>query len=285
MAITVARLIQKTLIQPVNLHDTYREPCKSPNCLMPADPNDLICEDCKKKAKEAIEAERKRDLESKTCQIIGCTNLKHRDEKFCLDHGAKLLLGKKAATFTPEEKQKLEPKANGTKQKQRKKELSEFSLDLMAGAIRLSKSDENGAAQCVSCGKYGLCFGNGTSTFQNGHFVARSNCGELKYELDNCGPQCPACNVHATHATHIERIRAKFEETMRREHGDERVDFMLAHKLRFFKEPNDSELFEICKGFYEVIQKHLPQKSFEVQQAFKSSLGGRACSSFKKYLK
>ena len=66
------------------------------------------------------------------------------------------------------------------------------------------------AKVCYTCGARG-------KTLQCGHFVARSYLA-TRFDEDNCRPQCVGCNLFGGGKP------LDFEEHLRREIGDERVD-------------------------------------------------------------
>lgn len=55
--------------------------------------------------------------------------------------------------------------------------------------IRLKDADENGIAECVTCGKK-----DHWKKLQNGHFMSRRH-QSIRWDEDNCGVQCYSCNV------------------------------------------------------------------------------------------
>ena len=55
--------------------------------------------------------------------------------------------------------------------------------------IRLRYSDDNGRAECYTCGKI-----DHYKRLQCGHFVSRKHLA-TRFDETNCQVQCPACNV------------------------------------------------------------------------------------------
>jgi hypothetical protein len=92
---------------------------------------------------------------------------------------------------------------------------------------RLTYADWKGDVSCFTCswrGHWTEC--------DAGHFVSRG-CLILRFEPDNVRPQCRDCNRHA------EGKRAVFEEELRGELGDERVDEILRlRRQSAFYEPD-----------------------------------------------
>ena len=73
--------------------------------------------------------------------------------------------------------------------------LMESRMDRLAQTVSRCKGMKkiNGvwASQCVTCGKWGPCFGAGAH--QGGHFIPRG-CRITRWEPMNIWPQCIACN-------------------------------------------------------------------------------------------
>ena len=59
----------------------------------------------------------------------------------------------------------------------------------MSEYIRRRAADFRGNAKCVSCGVQ-----KPWKELQCGHYVSRSHLS-LRWDLRNCWPQCPACNI------------------------------------------------------------------------------------------
>lgn len=54
--------------------------------------------------------------------------------------------------------------------------------------VRLSKSNEDGFAKCISCGKIEYW-----QDMDNGHYIDRKHMS-TRWDVDNCYPQCRSCN-------------------------------------------------------------------------------------------
>ena len=97
----------------------------------------------------------------------------------------------------------------------------------------------DGRVACYTCGTV-----KPIAQQQNGHFIKRDYY-HLRWEMDNCRPLCAACNMWDDQT----EILAIYEEKLRAEIGDKRVDEMLASKSEFHKKPNESEMQDILLSF------------------------------------
>ena len=97
----------------------------------------------------------------------------------------------------------------------------------------------DGRVACYTCGVV-----KPIAQQQNGHFIKRDYY-HLRWEMDNCRPLCAACNMWDDQT----EILAIYEEKLRAEIGDKRVDEMLASKSEFHKKPNESEMQDILLSF------------------------------------
>ena len=86
--------------------------------------------------------------------------------------------------------------------------------------VRLTHADQDGNCTCVTCGKV-LPW----HKIQCGHFVSRKH-KSTRWRLDNCKPQCYACNIHG----HGEQY--KFGKYLDELYGNGHCDrlFRLSHK-------------------------------------------------------
>lgn len=82
--------------------------------------------------------------------------------------------------------------------------------------IRVSYADFDGYASCFTCGARMLW-----QELQCGHWIPRGN-GATRFHEDNCRPQCSNCNEHRG------GLPVAFEEGLRTDLGDEKVDALLA---------------------------------------------------------
>ena len=79
---------------------------------------------------------------------------------------------------------------------------------------------------------------------QNGHFIKRDYY-HLRWDWSNCRVQCETCNMWEDQT----EILAIYEEKLRAEIGDKRVEEMLASKSVFNKKPNELEMQDILLSF------------------------------------
>lgn len=97
----------------------------------------------------------------------------------------------------------------------------------------------DGRVACYTCGIV-----KPIAQQQNGHFIKRDYY-HLRWEMDNCRPLCADCNMWDDQT----EILAVYEEKLRAEIGDARVDEMLASKSVFNKKPNELEMQDILLSF------------------------------------
>lgn len=97
----------------------------------------------------------------------------------------------------------------------------------------------DGRVACYTCGVV-----KPIAQQQNGHFIKRDYY-HLRWEMDNCRPQCADCNMFEDQT----EILAIYESKLRAEIGDKRVDEMLASKSEFHKKPNQLELTQLIELF------------------------------------
>lgn len=97
--------------------------------------------------------------------------------------------------------------------------------------IRARGTDKKGLVTCYTCPKVGTI-----QTMQCGHYVTRS-IYVLRWDPDNCRPQCYGCNV-----MHGGRV-ITFRENLVNEIGEEAVLALEAKRHQLFK-PKDEWLIE-----------------------------------------
>lgn len=95
--------------------------------------------------------------------------------------------------------------------------------------VRLRAADYRGYVHCYTCSWIG-----NWRLAQCGHFVPRGNLA-TRFEPDNCRPQCSDCNEYHNGRFDI------FEEELRDELGDHRVDELLATQGITFLRPEEWE--------------------------------------------
>jgi hypothetical protein len=104
--------------------------------------------------------------------------------------------------------------------KRKKKTLAkeiEDAAKLLQRYVRLKASDDNGYAQCVTCGKT-----DHYKNLQGGHFIPR-NRTILKLYEENIHPQCPHCNCWGMKQAHYV---LKYRAWMVDMYGERRVKAM-----------------------------------------------------------
>ena len=93
----------------------------------------------------------------------------------------------------------------------------EKAAKLLQRLVRMEAADDNGYAQCVTCGKI-----DHYKDLQGGHFIPR---GRTVFKLykPNCNPQCPSCNLWGMKQAHyVLRYRQWMVDT----HGERKVKAM-----------------------------------------------------------
>jgi phosphorylcholine metabolism protein LicD len=98
----------------------------------------------------------------------------------------------------------IKPKKKAKTISQLKKELD----TVFSQYVRLYYSDENGIAECYTCGVK-----KPFSQLQNGHFFSRSNLS-TRFLLINCRVQCAGCNVfrHGNYIVYTQKMIAELGE-------------------------------------------------------------------------
>lgn len=88
-----------------------------------------------------------------------------------------------------------------TKKKKTYKQLKHLADKLFSFYIRQRGIDDFGNNYCITCGVQ-----KPWKELQNGHYVTR-NCMALRYDEQNCHPQCMGCNVFQKGRLDIYAIR------------------------------------------------------------------------------
>lgn len=96
-------------------------------------------------------------------------------------------------------------------------------LDAVFSKYIRTKYSKNGICACFTCGKKMTI-----AQAQNGHFVARSYLA-TRFDEDNCRPQCVGDNLFGNGKP------LDFEEHLREEIGDERVDALKQRRHQIVK--------------------------------------------------
>lgn len=109
--------------------------------------------------------------------------------------------------------------------KRKVKSLSKWKheLDAIVSKYVRRKYSKGGICTCYTCGKRMTI-----QTSQNGHFVARSYLA-TRFDEDNMRPQCAGCNLFGNGKP------LDFEEHLREEIGDERVDALKQRRHQIVK--------------------------------------------------
>lgn len=102
-----------------------------------------------------------------------------------------------------------------------KKKLSVQLDDTFSIFIRLSWANSDGLCTCFSCGKKIFW-----KYITNGHWITRG-VYQLRYDEDNCRPQCAPCNGDMTNVRFLE-----FERSLQEELGEQRIAEMKAIAIR-----------------------------------------------------
>lgn len=92
--------------------------------------------------------------------------------------------------------------------------------------VRQFYADKEGAVLCYTC-PYKAHW----KKMQNGHYITRSK-KYVRWDLDNCRPQCFVCNMRNQGMSHI------FRENLVGEIGIDRVEALEARSKPLFREPD-----------------------------------------------
>jgi hypothetical protein len=119
-----------------------------------------------------------------------------------------------------------------TKYKKTKKRIARKTLirrldSVLSKYVRKKYSDSKGWTSCFTCGKRAHW-----KHIQNGHYISRKVL-QLRYEEDNCRPQCVGCNIFKN------GVPITFRENLVKELGEERVKEMEASRFAVFKVGDD----------------------------------------------
>jgi len=107
--------------------------------------------------------------------------------------------------------------------------------------IRQRKADDNGYAQCVTCGKV-----DQWKHLQNGHYVGRGFMG-TRFDEENCNVQCDRCN---------RRLKGNMDEYaiyLKQEYGDDILD-RLHQKKRAGRKIGAGEYRELLEHYKEKLE-------------------------------
>lgn len=103
--------------------------------------------------------------------------------------------------------------------------------------IRVTYSDFQGYVRCYTCGTV-----MPWQEAQNGHFIRRGH-SIVRYDEDNCRPQCPTCNEVRG------GMEESFEQHLRDDLGDETVDALLKRGQgeKNYSDEEYKEIINSCK--------------------------------------
>jgi len=123
----------------------------------------------------------------------------------------------------------------------------EKAAKLMQRLVRLKASDDNGYCACVTCGKV-----DHYKSMQGGHFYSRRHI-IFKVYIENCHPQCPACNQWGMKTTKIQEAYRIYMEDM---YGARRIRAM--QKLAWRPSPKfyRKDIIDLQNEFKEQIKYH-----------------------------
>lgn len=99
--------------------------------------------------------------------------------------------------------------------------------------VRKKHANKQGYVKCYTCEKKAYWQGEG---MQNGHFISRSS-RALRWDEDNCRPQCYACNCMKYGQQYI------FAQNLNKEFGYDKADELLQQSRKIVKH-TDAELLE-----------------------------------------
>ena len=108
--------------------------------------------------------------------------------------------------------------------------------------IRRKYADKNGIVKCYTCEKKAYWKGQGN---QNGHFIRRAS-RILRWDEDNCRPQCYACNCHRYGQQYI------FAQNLNKEFGYDKAAELLQKSRQLIKQA-DFELIELIDHYKSLV--------------------------------
>jgi hypothetical protein len=110
--------------------------------------------------------------------------------------------------------------------------------------IRRKHSDKNGIVKCYTCNKKAYWKGEG---MQNGHFISR-NSRILRWEENNCRPQCYACNCMRYGQNYI------FAMNLNKEFGYDIASDLLRKSKQIVKLSNE-DLISLINKYKNLVEK------------------------------
>lgn len=123
--------------------------------------------------------------------------------------------------------------------------------DVFSYYIRLTNANDTGVCSCYTCGKKFFW-----KYIQNGHFMIRT-VWPLRWNIDNCRPQCQPCNGNMD-----QRRLFDYEESLRDELGDERVDEMkgMRHVVKKWEKLELIAMIVDYEGKVKKMSMNIPQE-------------------------
>lgn len=109
--------------------------------------------------------------------------------------------------------------------------------------FRANESDEQGAVNCVTCGRW-MLWKMPDGSCHCGHFESRGHYA-VRFMPENCGVQCKICNSFQ------EGRKPDFELHLRKKHGDKIVDNIKTLARLSNKRLSDFQLRETGKHYKE----------------------------------
>lgn len=109
--------------------------------------------------------------------------------------------------------------------------------------VRKKHANKLGYVKCYTCDKKAYWKGEG---MQNGHFISRSS-RALRWDEDNCRPQCYACNCMKYGQQYI------FAQNLNKEFGYDKADELLQQSRKIVKH-TDAELLEKIEFYKEKLK-------------------------------
>mgnify|MGYP001231109364 CR=1 FL=1 len=110
--------------------------------------------------------------------------------------------------------------------------------------VRRKDADLNGIVKCYTCEKRAYWKGQG---MQNGHFISRAS-RILRWSVDNCRPQCYACNCMRYGQNYI------FAMNLNEEFGYDIASELLIKSRETIKQA-DFELIELYEKYKLLVEK------------------------------
>ena len=108
--------------------------------------------------------------------------------------------------------------------------------------IRRKYADKRGIVKCYTCNKKAYWKGEG---MQNGHFISRAS-RILRWSIDNCRPQCYACNCMRYGQNYI------FAMNLNKEYGYNIAEELLIESKKTIKQ-SDQDLIDLINKYKSLV--------------------------------